>query len=239
MINLIHRSNKLELMDDLECSGPVVDQTLRELDVINRKLGGNQISLNAFRYIIKRRTPMKLEVADLGCGGGDILINLAKWGEKRGLDLSLVGVDANPHIIRYADKHCEAFKNISFEVLDIFSEEFANKQYDIIHCSLFLHHFSNENLIRLFSQFKRQARIGIIVNDLHRHFLAYYSIKWITKLFSRSFMIQNDAALSVARGFRRLELIEILKEAGLSDYQLSWQWAFRWKLIWLNPEITE
>lgn len=223
------RSSELEIMDDLNISGEVVDQTLRELNTINKTLGGNQISITAFKNITKSQK--KIFLADLGCGGGDIMAEMALWSHKRGMDATFLGVDANPHIIRYAQQNTKANANISYQALNIFSEAFQEKKFDIIHCCLFLHHFSEEALVDLFKKFSQQARLGVIVNDLHRHPLAYWSIKLLTKCFSKSEMVRNDAAVSVARGFKKTELLTILKKAGIEDFTLSWKWAFRWKLI--------
>ena len=128
----------------------------------------------------------------------------------------------------------EQLKNINIETQDIFNEAFASQSYDVIHCCLFTHHFSSDELVSLFRQWKQQARFAIIINDLHRHFLAYHSIKWLTRLWSKSYMVQNDAPLSVARGFYKKELQDILRAAGLVNYQLTWKWAFRWQLVILT-----
>jgi len=85
-------------------------------------------------------------------------------------------------------------------------------------------------LVKLLKQFKVQSE-KVIINDLHRHFLAYYSIKWITRFFSKSPMVQNDACLSVWRAFTKNDWEEILKLAEIQSYNLVWRWAFRWKLI--------
>lgn len=224
-MNLQQRSEELEIMDDLNISGDVVPQTLHELDVINRLLGGNQISLSAFRSVIKKGPVRSL--VDLGCGSGDILIHMSRISP----NTEFTGIDANKHIIDYASNHTRQFDTIHTVCENIFSDSFKKRTYDVIHCCLFLHHFTKEELIQLFTQFKSQAQKAIIVNDLHRHFLAYHSIKWITRLFSKSYMVRNDAAVSVARGFKREELEKILTAAGISNYSLKWKWAFRWKLI--------
>jgi len=78
---------------------------------------------------------------------------------------------------------------------------------------------------------KEQARIGIVINDLHRHPLAYHSIRYLTKWFSKSYMTQYDAKLSVLRGFYREELENLLIEAGWENIEISWQWAFRWLVV--------
>lgn len=220
------RSTEIEIMDDLSLQGEVIPQTLRELDRINQLLGGNAISLRAYKKLFSKEV---MSVVDLGCGSGDLLIRLK--AHSGGQSVQFEGIDANPAIADYARDHTRAHSDIRIEALNIFSTEFQAKSYDIIHCCLFLHHFTNEELIGLFRAFKTQARVGVIVNDLHRHFLAYYSIKWLTALFSKSYMVKADAATSVSRGFLKSELIQILNSAGINNYSLKWRWAFRWELI--------
>lgn len=229
MINLKVRSTEKEIMDDLSISGEVVDQTLRELDVINRYLGGNQISLLAFRKIVEENAVKSL--VDLGCGGADILKEMALLADKSGQEIAFRGIDANAEIIAYARNNTSDFPNIDFQAINIFSKEFGQQKFDIIHSCLFTHHFTKAELITCFKSWKTQARKSIIINDLHRHWLAYYSIKVITRLFSKSYMVRNDAAVSVARGFKKSELISILHEAGIDNYQIKWKWAFRWQIV--------
>ncbi len=225
---LKHRSEELEIMDDLDISGPVIDQTLRELNTINRRLGGNQISISAFKNFAKGN---EIKLADLGCGGGDIMAEMAKWSRKKDINASFVGIDANPHIVEYAKKNTRQYSEISYKPINIFSDDFQKEKFDLIHCCLFVHHFTTEELVVLFRQFKNQARLGVIINDLHRHPLAYWSILFLTSLFSKSSMVKNDASISVARGFKKREIIEIMDRAGISNYKLTWKWAFRWKLV--------
>ena len=226
-----NRSYDEELMDDLESSGEVIEQTLRELETINRLLGGNQVTTNGLNALTKNDAAKTITIADLGCGGGDILKLVSKWASKKGKSVRLIGFDANPRIIAYAQKNCSAFDNITFEVQDIFSEEFKERQFDIIICTLFTHHFHENDLTRIFKQFKGQAKLGVVINDLHRHWLAYYSIKLLTQLFSKSEMVKYDGPLSVKRAFTRNELKSILQNAEISSYQLAWKWAFRWQLV--------
>lgn len=214
-------------MDDLNISGEVVPQTLRELDTINQYLGGNQISIQAFRTLIKKHPVRSL--VDLGCGGADILIHMAKRSKTH--DIKFTGIDANPHIVEYATANTQKWPNIKISCENILGESFRHQSFDVIHCCLFLHHFTEAQLIQLFTSFKQQARTAIIVNDLHRHVLAYHSIRLITRFFSRSYMVRNDAAISVARGFKRRELVQIMKAAQISNYTLKWKWAFRWQLV--------
>ena len=220
-------------MDDLNCAGLVVDQTLVELEIINKWLGGNAVTLNGLKLLFSSMQKKKrsLHVADLGCGGGDMLKILSRAFSKRKLTATFTGIDANPNIIAYAAENSREYFNISYETIDILSPDFKRREFDIVFATLFFHHFSEEQLVEIFSSLKQQTKIGIVINDLHRHWLAYYSIKFLTQLFSRSSMVVNDAPLSVHRGFKKVELVQILKNAGIKNYSLKWKWAFRWQLV--------
>lgn len=226
------RSDEEEIMDDLNSSGEVIDQTLYELDEINKKLGGNQVTIDGIKRLLLKNPPFrKLTIVDIGCGGGDILIEIAKWANKRRLDFELIGIDANPNIIEFARKNASSYPQIRFEVLNIFSPEFRNQSYDIIISSLFTHHFKDEDLISLFANLKKQTKIGVVINDLHRHWLAYYSIKLIVNVLSKSQMVQHDGPVSVLRAFKKKEIKNILKRAGIHQYSIRWMWAFRFQII--------
>ena len=226
------RSVDEEIMDDLNCSGEVVNQTLRELETINALLGGNYVTLDGLFQLLEGRDGTRsIAIADLGCGGGDILKLIRKWGNKKKLQLILTGIDANPNITAFAENQTPRSLDISYQPIDIFSDEFKRMKFDVMVGTLFFHHFSSEQLIDFFKVAKQQVSIGIVINDIHRHWFAYYSIKWLTQLFSKSTMVRFDAPLSVLRAFRKNELKEIMKGAGISDYSIKWMWAFRWQVI--------
>ncbi len=223
------RSYEIELMDDLRSSGPVIDQTLKELAIINRLLGGNYVTLRGLNAFVKPGEP--LHIIDIGCGGGDMMMLMCDWAVKNGFDIRITGVDANPNIIEYARKNTAAYPQIDYVACDVFSKEFRQLRCDVVTSTLFTHHFTDEQLVRLFSQLKGQARKGIVINDLHRHWFAYHSIKVLTRFFSKSKMVRNDAAVSVKRSFRRNEIATVLFKSGIHGFDLSWHWAFRWKIV--------
>lgn len=225
------RSSAEEIMDDLACSGKVVHQTLRELETINALLGGNYVTLDGIRKLVDGRAPGRFRIHDLGCGSGDMLRLIRKWSAKKGLDPELTGLDANPFIIDFARKHTPPECNIRYETVDILSESFRSRTFDVVTGTLFFHHFSDDQLVAFFRQLKTQTRIGFVINDIHRHWFAYYAIRWLTRFFSRSFMVKYDAPLSVLRAFRKNELVSILHAAGIAQYSIQWMWAFRWQVI--------
>ena len=148
-------------MDDLEISGPVVAQTLKELNTINKTLGGNAISIAAFKKLTKEVQEVCL--VDLGCGGGDIMAEMTKAAKKTHINAHFIGIDANPHIIEYAKENTEVYPEINYRSINIFSQEFQEMKCDIIHCCLFLHHFSDTELIELFKLFKKYLLITSLI----------------------------------------------------------------------------
>lgn len=226
------RSEEKEFLDDLQCEGEDLKQNLRELKFINKWLGGNDVTFSGLEKALKDYVVKEpLQIADLGCGGGDILELIAQWGRKNTIPMLLTGIDANSYIIEYAKKNTAVYPEIRYERLNVFSEEFSSKKFDLVNCTLFCHHFDDESLVKLFSQLRNQTNIAVVINDLHRHWFAYHSIKWLTKFFSRSYMVRNDAKLSVLRGFRKKELEVIIRKSGYTDFSITWKWAFRWEVV--------
>ncbi|MDX1627980.1 MAG: methyltransferase domain-containing protein, partial [Fulvivirga sp.] len=187
-----YRSEQEEIMDDLEAGGPLMDQTLKELETINKWLGGNAVTIDGVKKLLKAApTDKKIRIVDLGCGGGEMLRLIADWATQQAIEVELMGIDANPHVIAFAEKQSKAYDQICYLSINILSEEFKVVTGDVFISTLFMHHFPDDTLIAFLKQLKKQASIGIVINDIHRHWLAYYSIKWLTYLFSKSMMVKN------------------------------------------------
>jgi 2-polyprenyl-3-methyl-5-hydroxy-6-metoxy-1,4-benzoquinol methylase len=232
MPDFSNRSTDIEIMDDLNCSGAVLEQTLRELEVINKWLGGNAITIDALEQLLITKSESEtITIGDLGCGNGDMLKIISEWAKSRGTILNLVGIDANPNTINVAKRNLGASPYVELEVMNIFGEEFQQQKFDIVIGTLFYHHFSDQQLIEFFSQLRKQVRIGFIINDIHRHWLAYFSIKVLTQAFSKSTMVKYDAPLSVLRAFKKRDLELIMQASRITNYSIRWKWAFRWQVI--------
>lgn len=219
-------------MDDLACSGEIVSQTLKELEFINKWLGGNAVTRDGLGMLIDRWPRDKtLHIADLGCGGGDMLRVIHGITTRLGITTKLTGIDANPEIINYARQNLKDIPEAEFLPLDIFSEAFRDLKFDIVIATLFFHHFRSDTLTQFLAGLRTKVNCGIVINDIHRHFLAYHSIRYLTAAFSKSDMVKHDAPVSVARAFSKDELIEILNKAGVQNYSIRWKWAFRWQVV--------
>lgn len=230
------RSNEAEIMDDLGYSGEMMDRTLHELEIINKWLGGNGVTLGGLKKLLMTHDPKEtINIADLGCGRGDMLRLISSWAKKEKRVVRLFGIDANPYIIGAARTNLRDHPNIELLAMNVFSAEFQKLKFDIVIGTLFYHHFTDEQMLMFFRQLKDQVRIGYIMNDIHRHSLAYYSIRLLTRYFSRSSMVKFDAPLSVLRAFKKQELVEILNKAGIEIFTIQWKWAFRWQVLVYTP----
>jgi ubiquinone/menaquinone biosynthesis C-methylase UbiE len=231
MPDLSFRSPEKELIDDLSLDNDALRQNLEELATINKYLGGNQVTISGLIKALKQPTNDTLSIADLGCGGGDMLMVMAQWAIKKGINAQFIGIDANDFMIEFAQKRTAKFNNISYLHQNIFAEAFKNHHFDVVTMTLFCHHFDDKSMIALLQLLKKQTRIAIVINDIHRHWFAYHSIAWITKLFSNSYLVKNDAKLSVWRAFRRVDLENIMQQSGFTNYSIKWRWAFRWEVV--------
>lgn len=234
MPSLRQRSYQKELLDNKNIPFDDIRRNMQELDFINRRLGGHDITLDGIVALIKDQINFnsRLTVMEIGCGGGDNLRAVRNWAERIHLHVQLSGVDINPECIAYA-KQQKRNRGIEFIVSD-YKSALPKQKPDIIFSSLFCHHFAEDELIFMLQWMKQNSRIGFFINDLHRHRLAYYSIKFLTQVFSKSYLVKNDAPLSVQRGFKRKEWIAIFEEAGISNFNCKWRWAFRWLITSAN-----
>lgn len=228
--NTTYRSNQIELMDDLTMQGKLLRDTLNKIAMINKRLGGNNVTLKGLKQLLKATDSDKvLTIIDLGCGNGDMLREIANYGRKSSRKFKLLGVDANEFTIHYANELSKEYEEITYEQLDVFSKDFEKLEYDLVIATLFIHHFKEEAIIDLLKKISSKARIGIIINDLHRHKLAYYLFK-IVSFFIGNSMVQHDGLLSILRGFKKMELKALAKHINYKS-SIHWKWAFRYQWI--------
>lgn len=232
MPNLHHRSYEAELLDADNIPQDLLFQNLRELDLVNHYLGGHAITFAGLKRLLPTKPDRTLHIVDIGCGSGDTLLEIAKWAKKQKIIVKLTGVDLKADVILYAKEHCKDFPNIEFVQADYREiSRHVTEKVDIFICSLFCHHLREPQLVELFKFIHQNSQIGFIINDLQRHSMAYYSIKYLTRVFNGSSLVQNDAPLSVWRGFSRDELAALLDEAKIAKYTIEWQWAFRYLVV--------
>ncbi len=209
-----------EIMDDFSIQDERIDEALRELKTINILLGGKATTQKGFA-ILRKNTSLNghLTVLDAGAGGADVF-------DQNGLT-TITALDKNPRTCSYLKDHTQ-YTVVCGDAMEL---PFNDRSFDVVHVSLFLHHFTEEQIVRLLSSFLRVARRGIIINDLQRSWFALTGIKILTLLFSRSRMVRHDGPLSVRRGFTKKELVRLLNSSECSDVTIRWRWAFRWLVV--------
>ena len=222
------RSYQKELLDQDFIPFADIKQNMKELDFINKWLGGHKITIDAFKYLATGKN--KISLCEIGCGGGDNLSAIYKWCRKKNIQLAITGIDIKEECIDYA-KSQKTIPAANWIIND-YKEVFFDTKPDIIFSSLFCHHFTDEELIFQLHWMKQNSKVGFFINDLHRNFLAYYSIKFLTRLFSKSYLVKNDAPLSVARGFSNSDLVNLCTRAGAPQASVSWKWAFRFVVMY-------
>jgi ubiquinone/menaquinone biosynthesis C-methylase UbiE len=186
-----------ELMDDLSRPEGEFEEAYRELEIINRRLGG----VRAIERCLPSGT--NVLVLDVAAGACDISEFLAARTPCR-----FVVLDRNSQGLKRARRSMPV-------VADALELPFPDSAFDIVTASLFFHHLTTEQCARVLAGMWRVAKRMVLVNDLHRHRAAYWSIRVLTALFSKSTMVRHDGPLSVRRAFRPDELLAIAQEAGV------------------------
>jgi 2-polyprenyl-3-methyl-5-hydroxy-6-metoxy-1,4-benzoquinol methylase len=227
MVNLKHRSFQAEVMDDFNLPSTEIDPVLAGLAKMNRWFGAHKSLIKALK---KFPAEAGNHISDWGCGGGDSLLALRRWSDKNNLSLKLTGVDAAPAAIKFAEFNT-AYNDVDYIEADVLGDNLKPNQFDVVCSGLFSHHFTDVEWAALITKMHNCARRGVILTDLHRHWLLYYAIWLITHTITRNKMVRIDGPLSVKRAFKNRELVALLKTAQIDNYKLTWVWPFRWLLV--------
>lgn len=220
--NLRQRSSEPELMDQGGISFQEFHHCLRSLEAINTWTLAYRPTLRWLRPWL--RTTQRLSILDAGSGGGDMLRRIEKKARNKNLDL--IGVDLNPWSKQSA-LMTSSHSSARYATADIFHFQ-PEREIDLIICSLFTHHLSDEQLIEFLRWIDARASKGWFINDLHRHPLPYHFIRLSTQLLSRNRLVRNDAAVSVAKSFTADDWRRLLDRAGIGDRaRIQWYFPFR------------
>ena len=227
MINFKERSKETEILDKDDLPFEDVKICMKELNSINTLLGGHSITLYGINTFYPEKQTHFI-VCEIGTGGGDNL----KAISKKFTNAAFVGIDLKQSCINFAKLQYKEL-NAEWIASDYSKVQFKNKP-DIIFSSLFCHHFTNDQLVVMLNWMKQNSQNGFFINDLQRNTTAYYLIKWLTALFSKSYMVKNDGPVSVARSFRKKDWQLLFSKAGINNYSIKWKWAFRYLVVCKN-----
>lgn len=229
MYDLSHRTSDYELIDHPELEKPVLRDALHQIAIMNRMLNVHGPALRAIRNVIEPQT-RRFSLLDTGCGCGDGLRRIARWAGQRGLEAQLFGIDPQPAAVEIARAKCQPWPAIRICARDLFDVP-EEQRFDVVYGASVLHHYPGLRAAAALRKMHALARRAVIINDLHRHVLAYRGIELLTSLFSRSYVTRYDGPLSVARGFHKRELLALCQAAGIPNAQVQWRFAFRWLMV--------
>ena len=220
------RSSKLEHLDLGDYTAEEYEGCLAELQQVNRWLGDARALRTTLLRTIDQSQLKTFSVIDVGAGSGELLRTIASWATHNNREARLTGVELNARSARAIAEQSAMF-SVNAVRANAFALPFSDNQFDYAICSLFLHHFKNEQAVMILRELNRVARREIVVIDLHRHPVSYYFYTTIGRLLFHNRLIREDGALSILRGFKPSELNLLAKSSGLKHIRVLRRFPYR------------
>jgi SAM-dependent methyltransferase len=195
-----------ELMDGA-CSYEDFRDCLRSLENVNRWLLGYRPTLNWLKRL-PRKLREPVHIIDVGCGGGDLLRQIASWARKLEISVQLTGIDLNPYATRAAIEFTPKQLGITWITGDAMAYQ-PEKPIDIVVSSLMTHHLEDDEIVTLLQWMETTVQMGWFINDLERAKWSYRIFGWIP--WHR--IVQHDGPVSFRRAFKREDWHRLLSEA--------------------------
>jgi 2-polyprenyl-3-methyl-5-hydroxy-6-metoxy-1,4-benzoquinol methylase len=233
--DLIQRRRSDEWMDDPALDGRRHRQALRGLARLNVASGSVGRVWQLIRKLMRDRGTKELSLLDVATGSGDIPIGLYRRARRAGLHLTILAVDLSETALDVARRRAaQRGAEIEFRQLDILADPLT-EQFDVVLCSLFLHHLDEGPALALLRILKRRARHRVVVNDLLRSRLSWVLVWLGSRLLSRSDVVHFDALASVRAAFTPSELRGLLHSADLESAWVRSYWPCRLLSVWSRP----
>ncbi|WP_339277784.1 methyltransferase domain-containing protein [Paenibacillus sp. FSL W8-0426] len=229
---LAERATRPELMDEPAMgAGTELRQAHRHLRWLNHIFAASRPTLYGIQRLwVHAGKPETLSIADIGAGAGDINRRILRWADGNRIDMTIELIDLTMEACEEAKVLFADEPRIRVRQHDVF--ELDKGSADIVTCAQFLHHFHEEDVPRVVTRMLDISRIGLAINDIHRHWLAWAAVWMTTRLISRNRYIRHDGPLSVAKGFRGSDwerLRAVLPDGQAMQY--AWRPLFRYAVI--------
>lgn len=222
-MSLALRAEAEELMDAPDLDPAVLAAVLKDLTQVNRVTLAARPTLAFLDRALKGRK--KLRLLDVGFGDGDMLRVIARWAKRRGIAAELHGIDLNPGCLPTAAARTPAGLPIRYRTGDF--AKLAGEGWDVVISSLVAHHMTSEQLVAFLRFMEAEARVGWMVNDLHRSAFAYHGYPLLAALMRWHPIVRHDGRLSIARSYRAAEWTPLLAMAGISGAEVVRRFPFR------------
>jgi ubiquinone/menaquinone biosynthesis C-methylase UbiE len=176
---------------------------------------------------IEARSLQSFSVLDVGAGSGELLRVTAAWARETKRQFRAVGLELNERSAESINEESEQFEEIRGVRGDALKLPFTDSQFDYVICSLFTHHFVDDQVVQILGEMSRVAKGRIFVIDLHRHPIAYLLYTTLGKLVLHNRLLRHDGALSILRSFKSDELLALAQRAGLRDVLIERRFPYR------------
>jgi ubiquinone/menaquinone biosynthesis C-methylase UbiE len=221
------RSHRLEYIDTGNYTAEEYDDCIGELQLVNRWMGdAHSLRTTLFREI-ESQSLTRFSILDVGAGSGELLRVAAAWAKQTNRRIRAVGLELNERSAASIIEESTEFDEISSVRADALKLPFAEAQFDYVICSLFTHHFLDEQVVEIFREMSRVAKRRIFVIDLHRHPIAYLLYTTLGKLVLHNRLLRHDGALSILRSFKVDEMLQLAQRAGLGDIWIERHFPYR------------
>ena len=221
------RSSELEHLDKGDYTAEEYEGCIVELQLVNRWLGDARALRGSLLRDIEETGLDTFSVLDVGAGSGELLRVAASWASQRKKQCKLVGLELNARSAMAIRNESQDFPAIKALRADALRLPFADAAFDYAVCSLFTHHFEDDQVVAILKELARVARRRIFVIDLHRHPVAYYFYTTVGRLFLHNRLLREDGALSILRSFKPDELRALAQRASLDDINVKRRFPYR------------
>ena len=214
-----------EMMDADDLDPAIYARVLTDLAKVNTLTMARRPTLGFLDRVLKAHGSAPLKILDVGFGDGDMLRAIHRWGQRRGVTLTLVGIDLNPKSAAIAQAATPPDMAIDYRTGDY--EALGGAGFDVILSSIVAHHMNDAELLTFLSFMEAEARVAWLINDLHRHAFAYFGYPLLATLMRWHPIVRHDGRLSIARSYRPGEWVPILKAANINAARVFREFPFR------------
>ncbi|WP_053374063.1 methyltransferase domain-containing protein [Paenibacillus sp. FJAT-27812] len=231
------RAEAAELMDDFSIGGSELREALRQLRLLNRIFVASAPTLYGVKRLWeKANKPRSLSILDVGAGSGDVNRQLLRWADIQGIELTIRLVDLTEEACEEARLFFQNESRVQVKQGDLFA--LPEGSADIVTGTQFLHHFDEEELPHTVGSMLSVSRLGVVINDIHRHWIAWAAVWLTTRMISTNRYILNDGPLSVAKGFRAGDWRKLGQMLGLPAIYYKWRPLFRYAVVIDKAQIN-
>jgi len=206
---------KPELLDKKQPVSRELEASLESLRVLNKYFGAYSLVRHFMRRWLEPGRTYRL--LDLATGSGDIPRMIVNWARRHGVNIRIDAVDLQPSTLEIARRASAGYPEIEFIRAD--ARNYCEAMtYDIVCCSLALHHFSEMDAMKVLRRACELSHDKVLVADLERTWLTWACVETVTTFAIHDAMTRHDARLSVRRAFSFNELGDLAQEAGWRNF---------------------